>query len=107
MFCFDASFSPLALIHFSSFILWRSQRKTFHPISLHLMASISFLMLISFPKYVINLLIYVVFFYRELFSGVNSGINFGKYEEIPVEASGSDVPPPCASVSIVFIFAGA
>uniref|UniRef100_F1KTG1 RNA helicase n=1 Tax=Ascaris suum TaxID=6253 RepID=F1KTG1_ASCSU len=34
---------------------------------------------------------------RELFSGVNSGINFGKYEEIPVEASGSDVPPPCAS----------
>ncbi|VDM42029.1 unnamed protein product [Toxocara canis] len=34
---------------------------------------------------------------RELFSGVNSGINFDKYEEIPVEASGSEVPSPCAS----------
>ncbi|VDK21711.1 unnamed protein product, partial [Anisakis simplex] len=34
---------------------------------------------------------------RELFSCVNSGINFDKYEEIPVEASGSDVPRPCAS----------
>lgn len=31
---------------------------------------------------------------RELFSGINSGINFDKYEEIPVEATGSDVPPP-------------
>ena len=29
---------------------------------------------------------------RELFSGVSSGINFDKYEDIPVEASGNDVP---------------
>lgn len=28
----------------------------------------------------------------ELFSGVSSGINFDKYEDIPVEASGTDVP---------------
>ncbi|EFO23907.1 ATP-dependent RNA helicase An3 [Loa loa] len=32
---------------------------------------------------------------RDLFSGVNCGINFDKYEEIPVEATGSDVPRPC------------
>ncbi|VDN21344.1 unnamed protein product, partial [Gongylonema pulchrum] len=32
---------------------------------------------------------------RELFSGINSGINFDRYEEIPVEATGSNVPRPC------------
>ncbi|KAI6244074.1 ATP-dependent RNA helicase DDX3Y [Aphelenchoides fujianensis] len=30
----------------------------------------------------------------ELFSGMNSGINFDKYEEIPVEATGKECPPP-------------
>uniref|UniRef100_A0A915EM88 RNA helicase n=1 Tax=Ditylenchus dipsaci TaxID=166011 RepID=A0A915EM88_9BILA len=30
----------------------------------------------------------------ELFTGMNSGINFDKYEEIPVEATGTDCPPP-------------
>ncbi|VDO29781.1 unnamed protein product, partial [Onchocerca flexuosa] len=35
-------------------------------------------------------------FERELFSGINYGINFDKYEEIPVEATGNDVPLPCA-----------
>ncbi|KAH7728154.1 PL10-related protein CnPL10 [Aphelenchoides avenae] len=30
----------------------------------------------------------------ELFAGMNSGINFDKYEEIPVEATGKDCPPP-------------
>ncbi|VDM50873.1 unnamed protein product [Toxocara canis] len=30
----------------------------------------------------------------ELFAGMNSGINFDKYEEIPVEATGHDCPPP-------------
>lgn len=32
-------------------------------------------------------------FYRELFGGTNTGINFGKYEDIPVEATGQDCPP--------------
>ena len=30
--------------------------------------------------------------YRELFSGTNTGINFDKYEDIPVEATGSSCP---------------
>ncbi|KAI1712207.1 DEAD/DEAH box helicase domain-containing protein [Ditylenchus destructor] len=30
----------------------------------------------------------------ELFAGMNSGINFDKYEEIPVEATGQNCPPP-------------
>ncbi|VBB32467.1 unnamed protein product [Acanthocheilonema viteae] len=34
---------------------------------------------------------------RDLFSGINCGINFEKYEEIPVEATGIDVPYPCAA----------
>jgi hypothetical protein len=29
---------------------------------------------------------------------MNSGINFDKYEEIPVEATGVDVPPPIGHV---------
>ncbi|VIO88339.1 ATP-dependent RNA helicase An3, putative [Brugia malayi] len=33
---------------------------------------------------------------RVLFTGVNCGINFDKYEKIPVLATGSDVPFPCA-----------
>ncbi|PAV67969.1 hypothetical protein WR25_23344 [Diploscapter pachys] len=33
----------------------------------------------------------------ELFAGQNSGINFDKYEEIPVEATGDNVPPPIAN----------
>ncbi|CAJ0947027.1 unnamed protein product, partial [Mesorhabditis belari] len=31
---------------------------------------------------------------QELFAGMNSGINFDKYEEIPVEATGENVPQP-------------
>ena len=34
----------------------------------------------------------------ELFAGMNSGINFDKYEEIPVEATGVDCPPPISHV---------
>lgn len=30
---------------------------------------------------------------RELFSGQHTGINFDKYEDIPVEATGHDCPP--------------
>lgn len=33
----------------------------------------------------------------ELFSGQNTGINFDKYEEIPVEATGVNCPPPIQS----------
>ena len=29
---------------------------------------------------------------RELFSGANTGINFDKYEDIPVEATGNNCP---------------
>jgi ATP-dependent RNA helicase DDX3X len=35
----------------------------------------------------------------ELFKGGNSGIDFDAYEEIPVEASGKDIPPPIAAFS--------
>lgn len=37
---------------------------------------------------------------QELFSGMNSGINFDKYEEIPVEATGENVPQP---ITLVFL----
>lgn len=40
----------------------------------------------------------------ELFAGQNSGINFDKYEEIPVEATGNDVPPAISSVSLSILF---
>ncbi|CAI5444766.1 unnamed protein product [Caenorhabditis angaria] len=36
---------------------------------------------------------------NELFSGQLSGINFDKYEEIPVEATGDDVPQPISLFS--------
>lgn len=35
---------------------------------------------------------------NELFAGGNSGINFDKYEEIPVEATGHDCPEPIQKV---------
>lgn len=35
----------------------------------------------------------------ELFAGMNSGINFDKYEEIPVEATGVECPPPISHFS--------
>lgn len=38
--------------------------------------------------------------FRELFSGGNTGINFEKYDDIPVEATGNNCPPHIESVSI-------
>ena len=35
----------------------------------------------------------------EMFGTGNSGINFDKYEDIPVEATGNDVPQNISSVS--------
>ena len=41
-----------------------------------------------------------VLFDRELFSVTNTGINFDKYEDIPVETSGSNPPKPIESVRV-------
>ena len=37
---------------------------------------------------------------RELFGGDNTGINFDKYEDIPVEATGENPPPNIENVRI-------
>lgn len=42
--------------------------------------------------------------FSELFSGSNTGINFEKYDDIPVEATGSNSPPHIESVSCRFLF---
>lgn len=39
-------------------------------------------------------------FFSELFSGSNTGINFEKYDDIPVEATGTNCPPHIESVSL-------
>lgn len=39
----------------------------------------------------------------ELFGTGNTGINFSKYEDIPVEATGNEVPPHITSVSHLFL----
>ena len=39
----------------------------------------------------------------ELFGGGNTGINFDKYEDIPVEASGDNAPSHIENVSFFFI----
>lgn len=39
----------------------------------------------------------------ELFSGSNTGINFEKYDDIPVEATGTNSPPHIESVSSSFL----
>ena len=35
-----------------------------------------------------------IFQLRDLFGTGNTGINFDKYEDIPVDATGNDVPEP-------------
>jgi len=41
--------------------------------------------------------------FSDLFGSACTGINFNKYEDIPVEASGKDCPQHIESVSIVRI----
>lgn len=41
-------------------------------------------------------------FCSELFTSVQSGINFDKYEDIPVEATGSNAPDGIETVSVFF-----
>lgn len=41
---------------------------------------------------------------NELFTGMNSGINFDKYEEIPVEATGENCPAPINHVFNYFLY---
>lgn len=41
---------------------------------------------------------------EELFGNRSTGINFNKYEDIPVEATGDDVPPHINTVSKVEFF---
>lgn len=52
----------------------------------------------SFLSYY-NKYTYQSFDFRELFSGGNTGINFEKYDDIPVEATGNNCPPHIESVS--------
>lgn len=49
------------------------------------------------------LCINVNFIFRQLFFQGHTGINFEKYEDIPVEASGEECPPHINSVSFVFM----
>lgn len=53
----------------------------------------------SFPTKLHKHLFIYFFFSSELFSGSNTGINFEKYDDIPVEATGSNCPPHIESVS--------
>lgn len=41
---------------------------------------------------------------QEMFGSGNSGINFSKYEDIPVEATGDKVPSHITSVSLLSIY---
>ena len=42
--------------------------------------------------------------YSELFGSCNTGINFDKYEDIPVEATGYDCPQCISDVSCMLSF---
>ena len=42
---------------------------------------------------------------RELFGGATSGINFDKYEDIPVEATGEDCPQHINEVCVAAFLA--
>lgn len=55
------------------------------------------------PLPVTLVIIFFKFVFSELFSGSNTGINFEKYDDIPVEATGSNSPPHIESVSSCFL----
>ena len=46
------------------------------------------------------MILYMAFF-RELFGTGNTGINFDKYEDIPVDATGEDAPAHVEEVRIL------
>ena len=48
------------------------------------------------------MILYMAFF-RELFGTGNTGINFDKYEDIPVDATGEDAPAHVEEVRILLI----
>lgn len=47
--------------------------------------------------------VFVLFVCSELFSGSNTGINFEKYDDIPVEATGHNCPHHIESVSCCYL----
>lgn len=47
--------------------------------------------------------LFKIYIFRQLFHQGHTGINFEKYEDIPVEASGEDCPPHINSVSDFWI----
>lgn len=55
-------------------------------------------LLLATKTFVEKLIFSFLVVFSELFSGSNTGINFEKYDDIPVEATGSNSPPHIESV---------
>ena len=43
-------------------------------------------------------MVFLFFIYRDLFAGHNTGINFDRYDQVEVEATGKDCPPHVSDV---------
>lgn len=50
---------------------------------------------------IIIILLFKIYIFRQLFHQGHTGINFEKYEDIPVEATGEDCPEQISNVSCV------